>query len=113
MQQARTKEEKQELVQLYKQSGMSARAFAEELKLNYGTFRTWLYKKQPEPKPADDNLNFVEVKATQEIKYGKLQEIKFSGRQDIRIQKNGIEISIPVNAGLPVLERILGAVSAI
>ena len=69
MQQARTKEEKQELVQLYKQSGMSARAFAEELKLNYGTFRTWLYKKQPEPKPADDNLNFVEVKATQEIKY--------------------------------------------
>ena len=105
MQQARTKEEKQELIQLYKQSGMSARAFAEELKLNYGTFRTWLYKKQPEPKPADDNLNFVEVKAT--------QEIKFSGRQDIRIQKNGIEISIPVNAGLPVLERILGAVSAL
>ena len=56
MQQARTKEEKQELIQLY--------------------------KKQPEAKPADDNLNFVEVKAT--------QEIKFSGRQDIRIQKNGI-----------------------
>ena len=84
---------------------MSVRAFAEEFNLNLATFRNWLYKKQPEPKPADDNLNFVEVKAT--------QEIKFSGRQDIRIQKNGIEISIPVNAGLPVLERILGAVSAI
>ena len=79
MQQTRTKEEKQELIQLY--------------------------KKQPEAKPADDNLNFVEVKAT--------QEIKFSGRQDIRIQKNGIEISIPADAGLTVLERILGAVSAI
>jgi transposase-like protein len=105
MQQTRTKEEKQELIQLYKQSGMSVRAFAEEFNLNLATFRNWLYKKQPEPKPADDNLNFVEVKAT--------QEIKFSGRQDIRIQKNGIEISIPVNAGLPVLERILGAVSAI
>lgn len=74
MQQTRTKKEKKELIQLYKQSGMSVRAFAE-------------------------------VKAT--------QEIKFSGRQDIRIQKNGIEISIPVNAGLQVLERILGAVSAI
>ena len=105
MQQTRTKEEKQEMIQLYKQSGMSVRAFAEEFNLNLATFRNWLYKKQPEPKPADDNLNFVEVKAT--------QEIKFSGRQDIRIQKNGIEISIPVNAGLPVLERILGAVSAI
>ena len=105
MQQTRTKEEKQELIQLYKQSGMSVRAFAEEFNLNLATFRNWLYKKQPEPKPADDNLNFVEVKAT--------QEIKFSGRRDIRIQKNGIEISIPVNAGLPVLERILGAVSAI
>ena len=105
MQQTRTKEEKQELIQLYKQSGMSVRAFAEEFNLNLATFRNWLYKKQPEPKPADDNLNFVEVKAT--------QEIKFSGRQAIRIQKNGIEISIPADAGLPVLERILGAVSAI
>ena len=105
MQQTRTKEDKQELIQLYKQSGMSVRAFAEEFNLNLATFRNWLYKKQLEAKPADDNLNFVEVKAT--------QEIKFSGRQDILIQKNGIEISIPVNAGLPVLERILGAVSAI
>ena len=105
MQQTGTKEEKQELIQLYKQSGMSLRAFAEEFNLNLATFRNWLYKKQPEPKPADDDLSFVEVKAT--------QEIKFSGRQDIRIQKNGIKISIPVNAGLPVLERILGAVSAI
>lgn len=105
MQQSRTKEEKQELVELYKQSGMSVRAFAEEFNLNLATFRNWLYKKQPEAKLADDNLNFVEVKAT--------QEIKFSGRQEIRIQKNGIEISIPVNTGLPVLEKILGAVSAI
>ena len=105
MQQPRTQEEKQELIQLYKQSGMSVRAFAEEFNLNLATFRNWLYKKQPEAKPADDNLNFVEVKAT--------QEIKFSGRQEIRIQKNGIEINIPVNAGLPVLERILGAVSAL
>ena len=105
MQQSRTKEEKQELVELYKQSGMSVRAFAEEFNLNFAKFRNWLYKKQPETKPADDNLNFVEVKAT--------QEIKFNGRQEIRIQKNGIEINIPVNAGLPVLEKILGAVSAI
>jgi len=35
MQQARTKEERQELILLYKQSGMSARAFAEELKIKY------------------------------------------------------------------------------
>lgn len=38
MQQARTKEEKQELIQLYKQSGMSIRAFAEEFNLNLATF---------------------------------------------------------------------------
>ena len=61
MQQTRTKEEKQELIQLYKQSGMSVRAFAEEFNLNLTTFRNWLHKKQPESKPADDNLNFVEV----------------------------------------------------
>ena len=61
MQQTRTKEEKQELIQLYKQSGMSVRAFAEAFNLNLATFRNWLYKKQPETKPADDNLNFVEV----------------------------------------------------
>lgn len=61
MQQTRTKEEKQKLIQLYKQSGMSVRAFAEEFNLNLATFRSWLYKKQPETKTADDNLNFVEV----------------------------------------------------
>lgn len=46
MQQSRTKEEKQELVELYKQSGMSVRAFAEEFNLNLATFRNWLYKCQ-------------------------------------------------------------------
>lgn len=66
---------------------------------------TYMTEKQGNIEDKDDNLNFVEVKAT--------QEIKFNGRQEIRIQKNGIEISIPVNAGLPVLEKILGAVSAI
>ena len=35
MQQSKTKEEKQELVELYEQSGMSVRAFAEEFNLNY------------------------------------------------------------------------------
>lgn len=92
MQQSRTKEEKQELVELYKQSGMSVRAFAEEFNLNLATFRNWLYKKQPETKPADDNLNFVEVKAT--------QEIKFNGRQEIRIQKNGIVLESGENRHL-------------
>ncbi len=48
MQQSRTKEEKQELVELYKQSGLSVRAFAEEFNLNLATFRNWLYKKQAE-----------------------------------------------------------------
>lgn len=105
MQQSKTKEEKQELVELYKQSGMSVSAFAEAFNLNLATFRNWLYKKPARVKPVDDNLNFVEVKSTQEIKY--------SSRQDIRILKNGIEISILVNAGLPVLEQILGAVNAI
>ncbi len=59
MQQSKTKEEKQELVELYEQSGMSVRAFAEEFNLNLATFRNWLYKKEPEAKPADDNFNFV------------------------------------------------------
>ncbi len=48
--QQKTKEEKEELVQLYKQSGMSVRAFAQEFDINLATFRNWLYKKQPVPK---------------------------------------------------------------
>lgn len=35
--QQKSKEEKEELIQLYKQSGMSVRAFAEEFELNLGT----------------------------------------------------------------------------
>ena len=37
--QQKTKEEKEELVQLYKQSGMSVRAFAQEFDINLATFR--------------------------------------------------------------------------
>ena len=36
--QQKTKEEKEELVQLYKQSGMSVRAFAQEFDINPATF---------------------------------------------------------------------------
>jgi len=43
--QEKSKEEKEELIQLYKQSGMSVRAFAEEFELNLGTARSWLYEK--------------------------------------------------------------------
>ena len=34
---------KEELIQLYKQSGMRGRAFAEEFELNLCTFRSWQY----------------------------------------------------------------------
>ena len=103
--QQKTKEEKEELVQLYKQSGMTVRAFAEEFEINLGTFRSWLYKKQPAHRPADDNCSFVELDAT------KVKQNRDS--HDIRIHKNGMEIFIPVNIGLPVLEKILGALKTI
>ena len=103
--QQKTKEEKEELVQLYKQSGMTVRAFAEEFEINLGTFRSWLYKKQPKQNAADDGCNLVEVEVA------KVRQCRDS--QDIRIHKNGMEIFIPVNIGLPVLEKILGALKAI
>ena len=103
--QQKTKEEKDELVQLYKQSGMTVRAFAEEFEINLGTFRSWLYKKQPKQNAADDGCNLVEVEAA------KVRQCRDS--QDIKIQKNGMEIFIPVNLGVPVLEKILGALKAI
>ena len=103
--QQKTKEEKEELVQLYKQSGMSVRAFAQEFDLNLATFRNWLYKKTPENKPADDNCSFVEVEVSKVKQY--------RDNQNIRIQKNGMEIFIPANLGIPVLEKILGALKAI
>ena len=103
--QQKTKEEKEELVQLYKQSGMTVRAFAEEFEINLGTFRSWLYKKQPKQNDADNGCNLVEVEVA------KVRQCCDS--QDIRIHKNGMEIFIPVNIGLPVLEKILGALKAI
>ena len=103
--QQKTKEEKEELVQLYKQSGMTVRAFAEEFEINLGTFRSWLYKKQPKQTAADEGCNLVEVEAA------KVRQCQDS--HDIRIHKNGMEIFIPVNIGLPVLEKILGALKAI
>ena len=103
--QQKTKEEKEELVQLYKQSGMTVRAFAEEFEINLGTFRSWLYKKQPKQNAADDGCNLVEVEAA------KVRQCRDT--QNIRIQKNGMEIYIPVNLGVPVLEKILGALKTI
>ena len=103
--QQKTKEEKEELVQLYKQSRMSARAFAQEFDINLATFRNWIYKKQPEQAAADDGCNLVEVEAA------KVRQCRDS--QDIWIHKNGMEIFIPVNLGVPVLEKILGALKAI
>lgn len=103
--QQKTKEEKEELVQLYKQSGMSVRAFAEEFDLNLATFRNWIYKKHTEKAASDDGCNLVEVEAA------KVRRCMDS--QNIRIQKNGMEIFIPVNIGVPALEKILGALKAI
>ena len=103
--QQKTKEEKEELVQLYKQSGMSVRAFAQEFDINPATFRKWLYKKQAAPAVADDGCNLVEVEAA------KVRQCRDS--QNIRIHKNGMEIFIPVNLGVPVFEKILGALKAI
>ncbi len=59
--QQRTNEEKEELVQLYKQSGMSARAFAKEFEINLGTFRNWLYKKPSKNISTDNNYKFVKM----------------------------------------------------
>ena len=81
--QQKSKEEKEELIQLYKQSGMSVRAFAEEFELNLGTFRSWLYKKSVKKIPADDNCNFVEIEAD------KVKQC--TDNQNIQIQKNGLE----------------------
>ena len=100
-----TKEEKEEFVQLYKESGLSVRRFAEESGINLGTLRSWLYKKTLKVKPADDNCSFVQLAA------GKLQQCR--DLQNIRIQKAGMEIFIPVNLEFPVLEKILGALKII
>ena len=103
--QTKTKEEKQELLQLYRQSGMSVRAFAEEFELNLGTFRNWLYKKPAKNIPADDGCSLVEVEA--------LKVKQCMDSQNIRIRKNGTEILILISIGLPVIEKILGALTAV
>ncbi len=46
MQNRRTKEENQELVVLYKESGKTIRAFVKEFNVNLSKLRNWLYRKQ-------------------------------------------------------------------
>ena len=103
--QQKTKEEREELVQLYKQSGMTVRAFAKEFDLNLATFRNWIYKKEHKQAAADDGCNLVEVDTA--------KAAQCPENQNIRIQKNGMEIFIPVNLGIAALEKILGALKAV
>lgn len=84
---------------------MSVRAFAQEFDINLATFRKWLYKKQAALAAADDGCNLVEVEDA------KVRQCRDS--QNIRIHKNGMEMFIPVNLVVPVLEKIFGALKAI
>lgn len=55
--------------------------------------------------PADDGCSLVEVEA--------LKVKQCMDSQNVRIRKNGTEILIPVSIGLPVIEKILGALTAV
>ena len=68
------------------------------------TDTNWLYKKPLKNISTDNNCKFVKVETD------KLR--KCTDNQNIRIQKNGMEIFIPVDIGVGVLEKVLGALTA-
>ena len=93
-----TTEEKQNLVAMFKNGSQTITAFAQVNGINSVTFKSWLYVKSRQV-VKKENTGFVEIKTPVRI-----------AEKNIKIQKDGIEILLPVNTGFHELQNILQAV---
>ena len=94
MQKQYTTEEKQNLVAMFKNETQTS-AFAQANGINPLTFRSWLYVKT-------ETTGFVKIKTPVRIT-----------EKNIKIQKDGIEILLPVNTEFHELQNILQAVHSL
>ena len=95
MQKQYTTEEKQNLVAMFKNGSQTITAFAQANGINPLTFRSWLYVKT-------ETTGFVKIKTPVRIT-----------EKNIKIQKDGIEIQLPVNTEFHELQNILQAVHSL
>ena len=94
MQKQYTTEEKQNLVAMFKNETQTS-AFAQANGINPLTFRSWLYVKT-------ETTGFVKIKTPVRIT-----------EKNIKIQKDGIEIQLPVNTEFHELQNILQTVHSL
>lgn len=60
----RSKQERLEIVEAYRRSGLTQEAFAAKHRINVGTLRSWLYRRE-ESTHAAQSARFVEVEAAE------------------------------------------------
>ena len=101
MQKQYTTEEKQNLVAMFKSGTQTTTAFAQANGINPLTFRSWLYVKKRQAVKTE-TTGFVKIETPVRIT-----------EKNIKIQKDGIEILLPVNTEFHELQNILQAVHSL
>ena len=95
-----TAEEKQKLVEQYRQGNLTLQGFAAENGIKAETFKSWVYANNKDEKNESPKKNLVEIKTRNASK-----------AEIITVRKSGIEIEIPVMSDKKALKEILSAVA--
>ncbi|WP_287046422.1 transposase [Treponema sp.] len=94
------KEQKQQIVEAYFQSGKSQTVFAPDYGIKANTLSNWVKKYREENESSE--VRFVELKST-----------VVTQRQPIRISKNGIQIEIPENSMPALLKEVISTLASL
>ena len=86
---------------MFKNGSQTITAFAQANGINPVTFKSWLYVKKRQAVKTE-TTGFVEIKTP-----------AMFTEKNIKIQKDGIEILLPVNTGFHELQNILQAVHSL
>lgn len=94
------KEQKQQIVEAFIQSGKSQTAFAPDYGIKANTLSNWVKKYRTENESS--GVSFVELKST-----------VVTQNQSIKISKNGIQIEIPGNTMPALLREVISALASL
>lgn len=94
------KEQKQQIVEAFIQSGKSQTAFAPDYGIKANTLSNWVKKYRTENESS--GVSFVELKST-----------VVTQNQSIKISKNGIQIEIPGNTMPALLREVISTLASL
>ena len=94
------KEQKQQIVEAYFQSGKSQTVFAPDYGIKANTLSNWVKKYREENESSE--VRFVELKST-----------VVTQRQPIRISKNGIQVELPGNCIPAMLKEVISTLASL